>query len=321
MICFADFVVKQNLKKIIMFKENTYSYHQISTAKYKYVMSIMTMYNKYGNPISYGINIEGKMKGCVTITVEAQNPEIDERFVKFKDDKKLAFISWVGYNRKCSITEDLPSGVGTRHMIKTAMTVVCSKYPWIEGFSLTDASEVTCKEGLVVSLAALSLVINGKTYYEKYFKAFLKRDDIRNEYEKQKTLLIDSTKKIETKLFLKTFQIPDNQLSFVRDIYDKSSTYLEFFQDLQKYCKSNNLVFCEVVYSWLDLFLRHILGSPEEYWMSKWIISKSNIQTMEIQKWDDNIKIQDIKSILQEEFKKHQSGGYTSGSFVLGDLE
>ena len=314
-----------------MFIENSYSYHQISTGKYKYFLSIKTICDKDGNPISYGLNFgalraqcyaRGKIKGCVTITVETYNPQINERFKLLEDDKKTANISWVGYNRKCSMTEDLPSGVGTRHMIKTAMTFVCKTYPWIENFSLTDASEVTCKEGLVVSLSALSLVINEKTYYEKYFKAVLKYNDIRNEYEKRKALLNDSSARFETKQFISKFKIPDNQIVFVENCYEETKTYLEFFRSLQIYCKSNNIIFCEVINSWLNLFLKHILGSPERYWMATWIIEKSNIKMIKLEEWNNSkINVEDAKQILQEEFNKSQSGGFVSGSFVLGDLE
>ena len=164
-------------------------------------------------------------------------------------------------------------------------------------------------------------VTSGNTYYEKYFKAVLKYNDIREEYERRKMFLRHPSK-LATKDFFTKFRIPENQVSFVKKCYDKTKTYLEFFKDLKKYCKSNNMFFCEIIYSWQDSFLEYILGSPNEYWMSTWIIDKSNIKMIELYEWNNaNINVEEVDFILQEEFKKSQTGGYVSGSFVLGDLE
>ena len=152
---------------------------QVVAGRHSYYVRTTIQYDmKSGKPVSYGIDCGGKMKGCVLITVEVPNRErmADERFARFEEDKFVAYVSWIGYDPKCSVNSNLPHGDGTRHLIKTSMSIACNICPWIKKFSLRDASKVRCVEGVDVSLSDLSFVTKGKSYSlttEKCYTLFL----------------------------------------------------------------------------------------------------------------------------------------------------
>ena len=141
------------------------TFYELESGKYSYYVSIkMTRNLESKLPTSYTVNVGGKMKGCVEILVEVPNPNIDDRFKFMEEAKNTAYIIWIGYSQKCSIKGDLEKGQGTRHMIRSALTLVCKMYKWITKFSLIDASSIKCKEGVTVNLAIISLALKGQTY-------------------------------------------------------------------------------------------------------------------------------------------------------------
>ena len=302
---------------------DTLTFHLISTGKYKYYLSILTKY-LLGKPISYGLNLGGKMRGCVTISVEVPNrEEKDERFIENEIAKKIAYISWIGYNKKCSISEDFPSGVGTRHMVKTAMSIVCSKFNWIENFFLTDSSKVTCKEGLIVNLANLSLITNGKTYYEKYLSAILDDANLREFYENRKKQL-ESENKYDLQYFIDQFRVPTEQHNIFIKYYPSAKSLLDFFNKLKAYCNENHIHFCEFVDPWIEAFVKKLLVNPNKIWMATWVIHKKDIKLLKVPEWSDVLDIgpiQDAQNILQQEEWRAQSGGHISSFLGSGDAD
>ena len=143
--------------------------------------------------------------------------------------KSVAIITHIGYNPKCSTTENLPGGAGTRHMIRTAMTLVLIHYDWIKRFRIVDNSEVFCKEALFVSLAHMSLATNGKTYYEKYLHATLENDDARRAYEVGVTRLTDASQKLPFAQFVSLFRVAPAIEAKLFGSYEETGTYSEFF--------------------------------------------------------------------------------------------
>lgn len=122
-------------------KQDDITFFELKAGRYNYYLTLTIKYDYFtNNPTSYGFDIGGKMKGCVRITVDALNPELekDDRF-KFLDiQRNNAYISHIGYNKMCSIDGSLMGGDGTRHMIRTATTIVCVKCPWVKTFTLND---------------------------------------------------------------------------------------------------------------------------------------------------------------------------------------
>ena len=187
-------------------KEDSIEYYIIETEKNTYYVSIITKYDYNDKVISYGHNFGGTMKGCVNITVEVPREINDERFKFLEDSKYIAFISEIGYNRKCNIHNNLPKGQGTNDMVNTAMTFICERYPWIKSFTLNDNSYFYCKENKkVIDLTHISILTNGKTYYEKYYNARIFTEITNKFYLEKINELKDINKKMSWKLFYQEY--------------------------------------------------------------------------------------------------------------------
>lgn len=305
-------------------KPDLVQYFLVQAGKYSYYVVITTKYGfRTNKPISYFVDVGGTMKGCVRVLIEKPD-EIrreDERFRNFEQQKEIATIQWIGFNKKCSVRNDLLNGEGTRHMVRVAMTIVINAFNWITKFKLTDASRVKCIEGLEMSLANLSFVTNGKSYYEKYLRAYLQHEEYRTKYGEASKVLSDPYKKLPIQDFGDLFPID----KFTQGIYERSTTYLEFFNNLKDECKKADKVFCEVVHSWLDSFVRFILGSfnLENVWMADWIIDKETVKQIPVSEWTEEWNATEIEKVMQEEFQDYivQKGGKKNASFLLGDLD
>jgi hypothetical protein len=287
--------------------EDTHEHFKLCGGKYTYFMTIRTMYDMSSRPISYGIDVGGKMKGCLRVTVNAMNKDMmrDERFRFLEKSKQNAYISWIGYNKKCSLTDNFVKGDGTRHMLKCAMIFVTQKYPWIEGFTLLDESKIMC-DGVEVSLSRLSIAMHGKTYYERYFKAHLLDPNQGNTYTNAIKMLNGSDFKMPFQIFSNKFFISKDIFNILKPLYEMSHNYNDFFKLLRKQFPRT---FCSVISPWINGFVDFFVG---DIWMQKWIIEKKYIRhgSVYVSNLLDLPEVSAANNIIQEEFKSFtQSGG------------
>jgi hypothetical protein len=298
--------------------KDTVQYYQLHAGRFTYFLSITTKFN-LSRPISHGIDVGGKMKGCLRITVEVPNPDLmkDERFAFMQETKKQAFISWIGYNQKCSLSNNFKSGDGTRHMLRSAMTFIAQRYEWIECFTLLDESNTLCNNTLL-SISRLSLALNGKTYYEKYLKAYLQDETQRNLYAVATKRLFDADNKLIFIDFMNEFPISDSIARAIKDTYESCDTYIEFFQQLRKQYPDN---FCDLISPWLNAFIDSQVNAS--IWMQKWVIKKEDVKSIPLQSQVlTEPFVLNAQQILQEEFKPYysQSGGRGLSS-ILGPAD
>ena len=292
---------------------------KVSAGRTQFYVRVTTRFDfRTDAPLHHSLNVGGKMKGCVEILVNVPSLELlDERFAQMEATKCIADISHIGYNPMCSVSEDLPSGVGTQLMVRTAMAFVCKHYDWVTHFSLIDNSHVQCKEGLDISLACLSLVTNGSTYYEKYFHAVLANAEDRARYDANVAKLSDPTEKLPFESFVAGFQVPDAVAEYMRPVYLAAPTYLEFFRQLKARCEADGLTFCAQIHPWVQVFVDFILQNQLNYnlWMRRWSIDARHIQRIHV--GEESVDLDEHRQatdILQAEFERHrvQLGGRRS---------
>jgi hypothetical protein len=77
-----------------------------------------------------------------------------------------AIISGIGYDSKCTITEDMKHGKDTREMIQFVLDFLRDK--GVETISLMDNSHIECGDQQI-DLSAMYFLKYGMTWYEKYF--------------------------------------------------------------------------------------------------------------------------------------------------------
>jgi len=310
------------------------TFYTVKAGKYTYYM-VITVTRDYNTNeiITYGLDFGGKLKGCVNIVVENINyiPSLykelytEQQKQAYQNNKKIAYISWIGYHQECSLGQDLAKGQGTRHMVRTAMTQVMKRYRWVNAFKLEDASQVECKAGFVVSLFENSILVNNKSYYEKYFGAVLLDELSRDQYNKRLSAMVsvDAKQSLTFPYFIEACKLSNVSIaSVIKPIYEYSNSYLGFFKNVQSYCKENNLLFCEFIYPWALEFVNQYILKNGRYASDKWLIDGKNVALINAEEW--NTEVQQISKINaeREDLRKllpRQSGGHFLGLYA--DLE
>jgi hypothetical protein len=291
-------------------KGNKFAYFMVETTKYDGDV-----------PMTYEIEIGGRMKGCMRITVDniKHVPNIlKDRLSKNALDtycsrKRCAHISWIGYNPKCSIYQDLEKSMGTKEMVKVAVHAICKRYPWIDTFTLEDATEIRCDNDLIVSLFLLSIINNGKSYYQKHFGAKLKDISAQNQYAHCTTKMTSTQEKVSFSEFVFLIGIGNDTINKVEPIYNSTRTYREFFRKLRQEFKDE---FCKFIYPWAYDFVSNHILQGKSFQSMTWEFSKSDVGDMEFA-WQSNIDVEAIER-LRQSFKKYyesQSGGHYMGEY------
>lgn len=307
-------------------KEDLIQYFKVKSGRYTYVVMITIKYSIHTDePMSFLVDVGGKMKGCMRISVQRPLKELlrDERFVGQNYDK--AYIEWIGYNKQCTIEQNLAPNSGTKHMVKTAMSIVLNAFPWVKHFKLTDASTFVCEGNIEMSLANYSFAFYGKSYYERNLSAYLEDEEKRRSYETAKESM-RSENMLPFEQFKIIFDISPKHLRVIQKSYQKSKTYAEFFQNLKTECSevTSRMNLCEVVHPWLDSFVKYILGERlDNVWMSNWLIDAGDVADIHVmEEWTSEMGITQVEKVLErEDFKRFQNGGRrVNASFTEGDV-
>lgn len=257
--------------------------------------------------MSYNIDLGGRMKGCVRIVVDVPDETLDERFAAYEKEKQAAHIAWIGYNKKCAVGDDLPKSHGTRHMIRTAMTIVMNSYDWIKQFSLMDASKVDCKD-YEVSLLHSYLSLYGKTYYEKYIHAYLQENSNRMRYNAGVKLLHDNVIPLGN---ICSFIQNQEYQGIVKKVYDPNITNIQFFNQLKDKCTKDGFAYCEVTSNWLDALINRFFTG--KVLTQLWVIDTADVVKIQTLEWSDDVDFKQIMKkhmVAQEEFSKGGASAY-----------
>ena len=286
-----------------------------NTPLHTYILIITTKYDYKTNlPMSHSIDLGGRMKGCVRIVVQVPDKDFDERYANNEIKKSIAHISWIGFNKKCAVNHDLPGGTGTRHMVRTAMTIVLSTYSWIESFSLTDASNVECRH-YKVNLSHISLSLHGKTYYHRYFHAHL---NSKNQPFYLKGIEMLNKPMINFETMCKFIDPQYKELKTFKRAYDPKLTNIEYFNKLHQQCKEDGVQYCEITEKLLENLMN--ICFDEDALTQKWFIDAKDVKRIPTLEWSECVdakRIHEVDMMAQEEFVK--GGRPASAIFGAGD--
>lgn len=203
----------------------------------------------------------------------------------YNNTSMYAELSKIKYDKGCSVQKTLEKGIGTQNMLKVSLSLVSQLYPEIESFIFKDFSEKECDNGANIHLGYFSLVISGKTWYEKNFGAVLKDTYLQNMYIQDKEKL---NKKVNEKIDLSDILEKAKVKKDLKEIllleYNKSNSFKDFFSNLNKNFGKHML--CEYLQPWIREFMRAI--DLERYFYMEWEIPVKKIQ-------DYNVIIKDYK--------------------------
>jgi len=245
-------------------------HYHVKVGNYKFNISVYVK-DQRGIYQQYTVYVGGTKKGCVEITGSTE--PIDEMYKRIIDHTK-AYISHVTYAKTCSLEKELEKGLGTRIMLKLALSFV-KKHFNVAEFCLQDASNFACNNRWI-SLAHYSIALYGKTWYERYFNARLPQDKIYKKYRQDISYFSSPDKKTSIEAFIQVYaKDQENDQLFIK-LFNESKTYNEFFQSLHK----QHVNFCEVTYKWLSDFVKHQVNVPDH-----WVIT----DIPEIDGWSEQV--------------------------------
>ena len=236
----------------------------IKVGKYSFVITE----NKFAfadKIISHSFKIGGTYDNCISISYTYNNlTPISAKIVH------------VSYEPECTTENNLEKGGGTAIMLKTFLRYVYKKIPSVNIFTFEDMSHIDCAEKDLskspprnqirpLSLAYLSIAYNSCTWYEKYFDAKMTDKERYTKYQNLMKFLTNPGDKPDFITFLQIAQPPQNQIEYLKKIYEEADTYRAFF---------NTIPFndrCEILRPWLKTFIEYYLGdkySPYGWEMS-----------------------------------------------------
>ena len=223
------------------------------------------------------LSIGGKRKGCVNISVNTPDSILVKRGGKSIEVATMPILKWYP---DCSVDEPLPRKEGTIHMIKTLLSEMKKRYPYVKYITLMDNSHITCSEGKEISLLALSFSIYNTTWYERIFNATLQDPNYQKVYISGNKTLNDPKSKLSFEDFTKLFgsYTTADIITKLKAYYESSVTYIEFFQILYKTEGKESQ--CNLIVDWIDIFLQYIFDINLQ--SLPWVIKRESIEDIPI---------------------------------------
>lgn len=214
---------------------------KIVTNDYSYILTITKKSDS-----SFIIKLGGyKKRDCITLITYGEGQY-----------KNIATLPFIKKDSDCAINKSLESGT---HLINTGLTFI-KKISHIQYVLLDDVSNIKCSNGRDLSLACFYFVRYQETWYEKNFGAELESEKDRDSYLILKNNWNISHNKIPTNdfiIYLKNWNISNETIDILSSIYEKTSTYKEFFDTLFELEGKNKS--CILLQHWLDQFMNVVL--------------------------------------------------------------
>lgn len=187
---------------------------------------------------------------------------IDVQLLKDKELNTIStgYLTKARWDSECSLGEPFGKGADTIIMIKLLITYIKNNYPNVSELLFNDMSTKTCDNGSSVSLAAMKLFTDGKTWYETHFDISL--DDI---YTELYTELKKSINQKKQELTFDKFSMYSNinsldiQHEKLKYIYNSNDTWQGFFSKIRDIIGISKLCIWLSKNGWFDIFLFTIL--------------------------------------------------------------
>lgn len=181
-------------------------------------------------------------------------------------DISVGLLTKIRYDKDCVLgSNTFERGRDTTTLLKLLLSYIRDNYPHVTHLLFNDMSMRTCDDGNEVSLALMSYLATGKTWYEKHFGAF--RDTIPAQIFRQREGQFQEAKKRVSWEAMRAFisvplPVPEEEM---RALYESATTWQEFFGPLS--ARIGISQFCIFLAPWVRNFamcyLRDTLTSPQ----------------------------------------------------------
>ena len=243
---------------------------------------------------------------CITISITGQ--------------EDYASLESIRYLKKCNITNDLKRGLGTRDMLNTALEFVKLKSPKkFSYFKLNDLSYLDRDNSERVNLFVSHLLLDGKTWYEKYFNAkFSPRINDPKVYKNYIILYNESLDRLVNPDFKDTISIDDFEYIIgkrlgddIRLIYINANNFVDFFNLVLKLFNNDYKQFNHFIKQWAERFLKETIFNGNSFLMNDYY--RIDINKLE---YDGKIQIEEVQKGGTSKMGK-KTLFYTSNYLIL----
>jgi hypothetical protein len=199
---------------------------------------------------SYNLYVGGRDVFCVQAQVFKPG-SVYERFM----DITIGNLPHLQYSKDCTLDANFQRGVDTVGIVRFIVSYIAENYPHVRQLSFTDASYRTCEDGSVVSLAELSYLTGGATWYTKQFGATL--DPTEQGAFAAAHARFQELKQITPWAVLVADYFGECD---AEDLFVASDTWQEFFAGLRN--KMGAAEFCQFAAPWLRVFMDRFMPFP-----------------------------------------------------------
>lgn len=175
-----------------------------------------------------------------------------------KNDGKIlsdGHLNKIRYDQVCSLENNFMRGIETNMILKLLLTYISRNYPIVKKLLFNDRSTITCPNGETIDLGLISYLVNGETWYEKHFGAFLEGLNLTT-FRKFESDFQNRKKNTTWESFneqmhrLLQMPIPEEEL---KEIYTQSNTWQQFFKTINN--KLDIFDFYTHVQPWIHRFM------------------------------------------------------------------
>lgn len=228
-------------------KENQHEKkYRVKIGKHSLLLTI------HESPTSYIFYLGGHTQYCIDAWINKKEYGSNIQF----DVSRGSLIS-VKQNAQCSLENNLTRGHDTNQMLQFLITYIAKNQPYVKELTFNDASNRSCDNGNTISLAAMSYLSTGKTWYEKNFGAQIdstyKKDFIEKEKKFQLFKKNTSWENMKRQISVK-FPLSDEE---IKELQEQSDTWQGFFGALRD--KIGISEFCQFLQPWIPIFLDRFL--------------------------------------------------------------
>jgi hypothetical protein len=179
-----------------------------------------------------------------------------------KDDEGIfhtrGFLTKVRYDTQCAHEGEFKRGSDTTMILKLMMTYIKNNYPEVKTMKFTDLSTRICDNGASISLSAMKLFIDGRSWYlpvpeeqegmpstgEKYFASGWYEDHFGakiypNDKLEYNSIIENANAEKHSMTwqqfcnrYLSRTKVPETKVS-IEEIYNTSNTWQEFFKKIR----------------------------------------------------------------------------------------
>ena len=245
----------------------------ITSGPYKFQIIDNTLFSRDKTEIySRNFKIGGTYPDCVNISIIYEN-----------NKPVNASMPILLSDAECSFDRPLEKGGGAIIMIKTLLQYVYTQIPTLTNIKFDDKSNIECatedelkkgsrfrKKGTYVRpipLYYLSIIFNGKTWYEKHFNAKQNDEERHKRYRARVTELLYSHElkaKIQYDRFIALIDKNEEEMYELYQYYNNANNFNDFFQSIPKQHR------CRLVGSWIEQFMKYML--KDVFYNDNWII-------------------------------------------------